>query len=152
VHVIDVSQADYKAQKADVVGILGDLGIEYDSDPRIIEALNKVDRTDENVRTDINRQQNFADNKVMISALNGEGLNRLLEKIAGVLSGARIEATFKIPQGDGAAISWLYGHGEVISRRDKDEASILKIMIEESEINKFDSRFGYRPQPRRKKK
>ena len=86
-----------------MVGILGDLGIEYDSDPRIIEALNKVDRTDESVRTDINRQQNFADNKVMISALNGEGLNRLLEKIAGVLSGARIEAMFKIPQGDGAA-------------------------------------------------
>ena len=152
VHVIDVSQPDYRAQKADVVGILGDLGIEYDSDPRIIEALNKVDRADENVRTDINRQQNFAGNKVMISALNGEGLNRLLEKIAGVLSGARIEATFKIPQSDGAAISWLYGHGEVVSRRDKDEASLLKIMIEESEINKFHSRFGYKPQPVRKKK
>lgn len=152
VHVIDVSQPDYKAQKADVVGILGDLGIEYDSDPRIIEALNKVDRTDENIRTDINRQQNFAGNKVMISALNGEGLNRLLEKISGVLSGARIKATFKIPQGDGAAISWLYGHGEVLSRRDKDEASLLKIMIEESEINKFHSRFGYKPQPARKKK
>jgi GTP-binding protein HflX len=152
VHVIDVSQADHKAQKADVIEILADLGIEYESDPRIIEALNKIDKASNDDREDFNREQKFSDNKVMISALNGEGLNRLLEKVSGVLTGDRVEVTFKIPVGDGAAMSWLYGHGEVLSRKDKDNESVFKLMMDAAEIDKFQSRFNIKPAPTRKKK
>ncbi len=152
VHVIDVSQDDHAEQKDDVVKILTDLGIEYGNDPRIIEAYNKIDRANADTKEDLNRQVKFHDNTVMISALTGKGLDKLLGKVAGVLGSDRIEATYKIAQIDGSAISWLYSHGEVASRKDGEQYAVLKMMMDESEINKFESHFGYKPQPKRKKK
>lgn len=152
IHVIDVSQDDHDAQKDDVIKILGDLGIEYDSDTRIIEAYNKIDRADDDLKQDLTRKQKFSDRNVAISALTGTGLDDLLGSVEKVLSGDRVEVTFKVESGDGAAISFLYDHGDVVKRQDKDEQSIFKMKMDESEIGKFQSRYGYKPKRSRKKK
>lgn len=152
IHVVDVSQDDHEAQKDDVIKILGDLGIEYDSDTRIIEAYNKIDRADGDLKQDLTRKQKFNDRNVVISALTGAGLDDLLGSVGKVLSGDRTEVTFKVESGDGAAISFLYDHGDVVKRQDKDEQSVFKMRMDESEIGKFQSRYGYKPQRSRKKK
>jgi GTP-binding protein HflX len=152
IHVIDVSQDDHDAQKDDVIKILRDLGIEYDSDARIIEAYNKIDRADGDLKQDLTRKQKFNDRNVVISALTGAGLEDLLESVGKVLSGDRVEVTFKVESGDGAAMSFLYDHGDVVKRHDKDGLSVFKMKMDESEIGKFQSRYGYKPQKSRKKK
>ncbi len=152
IHVIDVSQRDHEAQKADVIEILGDLGIEYDSDARIIEAYNKIDRAGGELKQDMERKQKFGERSVVISALTGAGLERLMETVAGVLSGDRIEVMFKVDAADGRAISFLYDHGEVVKRQDKDDKVVLKMKMDESEAGKFESRYGYKRARGRKKK
>ena len=42
-HVRDIAHPDTEAQKADVDAILRDLGIDPESDPRVVEVLNKID-------------------------------------------------------------------------------------------------------------
>lgn len=152
IHVIDVSQEDHEAQKADVIEILGDLGIEYDSDERIIEAYNKIDQADGDLKQDLIRKQKFSARKAAISALTGAGLDELLGSVSAVLSGERVEVTFKVEPGDGAAISFLYDHGDVVKRQDKEDVSLFKVKMDELEIGKFQSRYGYKPQRSRKKK
>jgi GTP-binding protein HflX len=152
IHVIDVSQEDHDAQKADVVKILSELGIEYDNDKRIIEALNKIDRAPAHERQDANREQKFNNRKVAISALTGEGTEKLLETVSDVLFGGRTEVSYKIDPADGRAVSWLYEHGEVLDRKDKDDHSVFKILLDEADIGKFANRYGYKPQPKRKKR
>ncbi|MGB4106705.1 MAG: GTPase HflX [Alphaproteobacteria bacterium] len=152
IHVIDVSQRDHEAQKSDVIKILGDLGIEYDSDARIIEAYNKIDRAGRDLKQDFERKQKFGERSAVISALTGSGLDRLLATVADVLSGDRIEVTFRVDAADGRAISFLYDHGEVVKRQDKDDKTMLKVKMDESEIGKFESRYGYKPVRGRKKK
>src|SRR3546814_15880782 len=51
VHVRDISHPDSSAQKADVLTVLADLGIDETTRPgRILEVLNKIDRLPENQR------------------------------------------------------------------------------------------------------
>lgn len=152
VHVIDVSQCDHEAQKDDVIGILGDLGIEYDSDPRIIEAYNKIDRAGKDIKQDFERKEKFGERSVVISALTGAGLDRFKNVVTGVLSGDRIEVSFRVDAADGRAISFLYDHGEVVKRQDKEDKIVLKIKMDEAEAGKFESRYGYSRVRGRKKK
>ena len=152
VHVIDLSQDDYDAQRVDVIKILGDLGIEYESDSRIIEAYNKIDRAEDDLKRDLFRRQRFDNRKVVISALTGEGILNLLETVARILSGDRIEVSFSIRASDGKAVSFLYEHGEVLKRSERDEKSIFRVRMDELEIGKFESRYGYKALRGRKKK
>src|SRR3546814_15021430 len=51
VHVRDISHPDSSAQKADVLTVLADLGIDETTRPgRMLEGLNKIDRLPENQR------------------------------------------------------------------------------------------------------
>ncbi len=143
VHVIDVSRPDWRAQKQDVVDILKSLGIEYESDERIIEAYNKVDMLDEERRADFVRDAKFSDNIAVISALSGQGLDELLGKVVDVIAAARTQECFHINAVDGKALSWLYEHAEVLSRKDDGATIELDVMIEPEDIDKFQSRFSY---------
>ncbi|MGB4058284.1 MAG: GTPase HflX [Alphaproteobacteria bacterium] len=139
IHVIDVSQADWRAQRNDVISILTDLGISYETDERIIEVYNKTDKLEGDAILNVLDQK-----KISVSALTGEGLETLKRAIADILAGGRIEAVFKIPFTDGKAISWLHGHGDVKKRKEGDEDITLTLLMEEQDIAKFTSRFGYK--------
>src|SRR5262249_32202129 len=80
-HVRDISRPDHEAQKEDVVSILADLGIEYETDDRIMEVLNKIDMLEEGIREDILRQVRFDESAVAISALTGQRTDELLRLI-----------------------------------------------------------------------
>lgn len=143
IHVIDVSRPDYKAQKNDVVTILSDLGVEYESDGRIIEAWNKVDRAEANME-ELVRGSNFNNQAVMISALTGDGLSQLMQKVSDVLARSRVHAVFKIKPADGAAMAWLHEHGEVTKQKAASEYITFDVMIEPANVDKFESRYGYK--------
>ena len=81
-HVRDISHADTEAQSEDVEAILAELGIADRAD-RVIEVWNKVDRLDADARALLATAERASEPKapVAVSALTGEGIDRLLAAI-----------------------------------------------------------------------
>jgi GTP-binding protein HflX len=44
-----------------------------------------------------------------------------------------------VPLSDGAAIAWLYSHGEVVERDDDDEHAHLTVRLTEADLGRFQS-------------
>ena len=91
-HVRDISHEDAEAQSQDVEKVLDELGIEA-TDPRLIEVWNKIDRLDPEERA---RLVNLAERRpaerrpVLVSAVSGEGLDRLTASIEARLGEGRL--------------------------------------------------------------
>ncbi|MFA6266117.1 MAG: GTPase HflX, partial [Pseudolabrys sp.] len=129
-HVRDMSHEDTGAQSADVAKVLGELGIEA-TDRRIIEVWNKIDALDTEGR---DRVLNLAGRQaaehapVVVSALTGEGIDALLAAIETRLGEGRLTLSLMLDASDGAGLSWLYRHAEVLDKQ-MDEAGHLAVTV-----------------------
>ena len=118
-HVRDVSHEDTEAQLHDVEGVLRALGVEPNDEHRLIEVWNKIDRLDADGRL---RLKNLADRRpagrrpVLVSALTGEGLEDLSKAIEERLSRHRVMLDLSLDPADGAGVSWLHRHTEVMEK------------------------------------
>jgi GTP-binding protein HflX len=125
-HVRDVSHDDTEAQSHDVGKVLTELGIET-VDTRVIEVWNKIDRLNANERTRIfnlaERQENRR-RPLLVSALSGEGIDGLLVAIEARLGEKRQTLELSIDPSDGAGLSWLYRHSEVLSREMREDGRL----------------------------
>jgi GTPase len=125
-HVRDISHEDSEAQLRDVEKILGELDIAA-TDGRVIEVWNKLDRLD---RTGRERVLNLAGRQtsdrrpIPVSALTGEGVDRLVEAIEARLSESRLTLEVSIDPADGAGLSWLYRHSEVLVKDMRDDGRL----------------------------
>jgi len=124
-HVRDVAHEDTAAQSRDVEKILGELGIAA-SDPRLIEVWNKIDRLDAGARA---RLANLAERHgerrpVPVSALSGEGIERLTAAIEARLAETRLTIELALSPADGAGLSWLYRHSEVLEKHMRDDGQL----------------------------
>ncbi len=147
VHVMDVSQPNYQAQKHDVIKILKDLGVDYESDARILEVWNKMDALSQEDADDMlaqaKRQSKIK--ALPVSALHGDGVGEMLAQIAHVTSYGWRHAQFLIPQSDGRAIAWLYEHGQVVGRSDTAEGAQMDVVIDAAHCGKLKEYYGYEP-------
>jgi GTP-binding protein HflX len=126
-HVRDVSHEDAEAQSQDVENVLRQLGIgphDGSQEKRVlIEVWNKLDRLDADERA---RLKNLAERRpaderpVLVSALTGEGIAELSAAIEDRLAAGRVLIELVLDAADGAGVSWLYRHTEVI-RKAADE-------------------------------
>lgn len=145
-HVRDISQENTDSHKQDVVEIMQDLGIEYEQDDRIIEVLNKTDLLDKGAQQDIERKARFSPIKtICISAINGTGLDDLLDCIEEALTKKQKQYLFSIPPVDGEAMAWLYNHGRVINRTDTEDIINVETELFPSDLGRFIEKFGYQP-------
>jgi GTP-binding protein HflX len=130
-HVRDVSHEDAEAQLRDVENILNELGI----DPRdeaqnkrtLIEVWNKVDRLDASTRerlTNVARRRPPTNRPVLVSATTGEGLDALSAAIEAQLAAGREVIEIRLDPADGAGVSWLYRHTEVLNKALDDDGRI----------------------------
>jgi len=127
-HVRDVSHEDAEAQLHDVEKILNELGI----DPRneandkrsLIEVWNKIDRLDQAARerlANVAERRPSSNRPVLASATTGEGLDALAAAIEARLAASREVIELCLDPADGAGVSWLHRHTEVLSKSvDKD--------------------------------
>jgi GTP-binding protein HflX len=120
-HVRDVSHDDAQAQLHDVENILGELGIDPRGagKPTLIEVWNKVDRLDGAERerlANIAERQGETEHPVLVSALTGEGIARLNAAIEVRLAAGRVLIELNLDPADGAGVSWLHRHTEVIAK------------------------------------
>ncbi len=122
-HVRDVSHEDAAAQLQDVEKILRELGIDphggAGQKPVLIEVWNKIDRLDAEQRTrlaNIAERRPAAERPVLVSAVTGEGIDALSAAIEARLSAGRVLIELELDPADGAGMSWLYRHTEVIRK------------------------------------
>jgi GTP-binding protein HflX len=121
-HVRDVSHEDAEAQLRDVEKILTELGIDPQnaaSKQSLIEVWNKADLLDPAERA---RLQNIAERRpeaerpVLVSAVTGQGLDVLDAAIEARLANGRVLIELDLDGTDGAGVSWLHRHTEVMSK------------------------------------
>ncbi|MBI4030953.1 MAG: GTPase HflX [Proteobacteria bacterium] len=144
-HVRDISNSAHEAQKEDVVSILGDMGIEYESDPRIIEILNKTDALNAEQKADALRRASFAERTVPVSAVKGEGVEALLAAIQKIVSAGRRTVSYHIKPENGQALAWLYDRGKILDRKDELEYITLTAELDLADAGRFQERFGIQP-------
>jgi GTP-binding protein HflX len=118
-HVRDVSHEDTEAQSHDVEEVLSALGIDPNEERRLIEVWNKIDRLDADGRA---RLKNLAERRpedqrpVLVSALSGQGIDDLVKAIETRLGMRRVVLDLVVDPADGAGMSWLYRHTEVMEK------------------------------------
>ena len=137
VHVCDISNPDAEAQKKDVVAVLSDLGVSEAAASACIEVFNKIDLVSRDERTRIANQAARHAHVAPVSAVTGEGCKRLLECIAARLSENRHIVDLSVAIDDGAAIAWLYRHGEVLSRADDAEFAHIRVGLDPADRGRF---------------
>jgi GTP-binding protein HflX len=122
-HVRDVSHDDAEAQLQDVENILRQLGIDPKNNPGhkrvMIEVWNKVDRVDADERArlaNIVERRPAEERPVLVSAITGQGIDVLCAAIEQRLSVGRVLIDLELDPADGAGVSWLHRHTEVISQ------------------------------------
>jgi GTP-binding protein HflX len=125
-HVRDMSHEDSSAQSHDVENVLGELGIAA-ADPRLIEVWNKIDLLDADARSRLFNLVERRDGErapVPVSALSGEGSEGLISAIEARLAERRQTLDLLLDPADGAGLSWLYRHSEVLSKDMRDDGKL----------------------------
>lgn len=142
-HVRDISSHDSAAQKEDVIATLVELGIDYETDGRIVEVLNKIDALEETAHADILREEKFQGRVVAASALSGEGTDHLAKKIAQIVGSARKIVSFILDAGmSGEALSWLHAHAEMLDLHEEEGRMVAQVRIDPADLGRFESRFA----------
>ena len=120
-HVIDVSNPNYKEQREDVLAVLHELGLEkIETSKRYIEVFNKIDKL-ENMGKD-----HIIGKGLTVSALTGQRVERLLQMLKKYfLKRGRVEDVV-LDIADGKRLAEIYRAADVIERRDDDEHIYLK--------------------------
>jgi GTP-binding protein HflX len=125
VHVRDMAHPDCDAQRADVEDVLASLGVAEEGGPPRIEAWNKIDLLPAEDRARLAGEAARRDDVVPVSALTGEAIDQLRQRMSEKLkSGGQVHQV-RIPAGDGARIAWLHARGEVLEESlDRNEMKL----------------------------
>jgi GTP-binding protein HflX len=142
-HVRDIAHPDSEAQKADVLDVLSGMGIEAESDGRVLEVLNKIDKLPPEERDRLTSRKHRPE-ILPVSALTGEGIQRLLELVDRRLMNGREIVDLRVDLSDGSALAWLYRMGEVIDRQDQDGVAVMRVGMDSGTRARFETAYPYR--------
>jgi GTP-binding protein HflX len=149
-HVRDVSHGDTQAQSRDVDQVLSELGIAPE-DERILEVWNKIDRVspEERERLDnLAARQPSERRPMLVSAVSGQGLDTLVAVISERVARTRVALTVELDAADGAALSWLHRHGDVLdTATTEDGLTTVHLRVHPSKEGQVRIKFGARVQP-----
>ena len=127
VHVIDVSNVQYKEQKEDVLKVLHELGLtKIEFEDKYVEVYNKVDVLGEVERA--HWLERKGKNAVALSALTGDGVENFLELVKDKLAVDREILDIVVDLSDGKKIADIYEKYKVIGREDRNEDILFKVM------------------------
>lgn len=125
VHVRNIAHPDREAQREDVEDVLRSLGLGEEGAPPRIEAWNKVDLLSDEDRDRLYEEAKRRDDVVPISAVTGEGLEALRERMAEKLRSGEQVHRIRLAATEGGKIAWLHSRGEVLDQKlDHDELEL----------------------------
>ncbi|MGN6549485.1 MAG: GTPase HflX [Pararhizobium sp.] len=145
-HVRDMSDPDNAAQAEDVKAILAGMGLgSVDAERRIVEIWNKIDRLPDDVSDRLKTKAAASERTVAVSAVTGEGTDRLLAVIEHVLSGDMIRREIDLAADQMSVLPWIYDHATVSGREDRDDGSVhLDMAITQYDDAELDRRLAGR--------
>jgi GTP-binding protein HflX len=129
VHVRNMAHPDREAQREDVDDVLASLGLGEEGAPPRIEAWNKVDLLAGEERERLIEEAKRRDDVVPISAVTGEGLDFLRERLSKKLRSGEQVHQIRLPAGDGGRIAWLHSRGEVLDQTLDDDEVELSVRL-----------------------
>ncbi len=145
-HVRDVAHVDTAAQAHDVGEVLRQLDVDPNDSRRLIEVWNKLDLLDEDRRVQLanSAARKAADRRpVLVSAATGEGLDRLADAIEARVAAARVTLALTLDPADGAGISWLHRHAEVLGKASRDDGRLaMTVRVDKAKLNTLRRKFG----------
>ncbi len=125
VHVRNMAHPDREAQREDVDDVLTSLGLGEEGAPPRIEAWNKIDLLSGEERRRLEEEARRRDDAVPISAVTGEGLDALRERLSERLRSGEQVHNIRLPATDGGRIAWLHSRGEVLNQQlDRDQMEL----------------------------
>ena len=142
IHVRDIAHAETRAQRDDVHAVLDELGLGDAVEEGLIEAHNKIDLLGPEERGRLGHNSNNHNSGggatgVPLSAINGEGCDKLLTRIDDQLAKSLQILDLTIDLADGATIAWLYSHGEILERTDDQQSSHLRVGLNPADAARF---------------
>lgn len=144
-HVRDIAHPETEAQRDDVLKVLAELGLTERQEENALEVLNKIDMLTPEERTRVERLAAADPSLAAVSAWTGEGMDRLLSRLDQRLAAGRHLVSYRLDPSAGAALAWLYAHGEVVSRRDKPTGLEIDVALESASVARFAERFKIEP-------
>ncbi|MDQ3140100.1 MAG: GTPase HflX [Pseudomonadota bacterium] len=142
VHVRDVVHPDSEAQRLDVEQVLAEIGAAGETGAPMIEAWNKIDAIGAEAADALRAEAARKDDVVILSALNGEGVDALLACAAEKLRRGVDVRSITLPAAAGGAIAWLHAHGEVIEETRGDVETSFEVRMSDTDWARFRSSFA----------
>ena len=139
-HIRDAAHEESDAQKADVLEVLAELGVDEDH-TRIVEVLNKIDLLEPEARNSL-LEQNGEAGAIAVSALTGEGVPKLLHRLDQMLGKEQNVLKLTLDAADGAGLAWAYRHGRILNRRDNAKGVALTVAVDPQDMDRFRNRFA----------
>lgn len=146
-HVRDIAHPDSDAQAADVLAVLGEIGVgprapdaEAGEGAPILEVWNKIDMLDEEARSAIEAEASRREDVITLSALQGDGVEQLRRNVSDRLSKGNRVRTLSVSIGDGAALAWLHAHGEVLGQEVDGERMVVEVRLSDADLARFEAR------------
>jgi GTP-binding protein HflX len=152
IHVRDAAHPDTQEQKRDVLKVMAELGLTDPCDnPQgkdvvgtgqfHIEVLNKNDAMNVEQQEIIrNKAVRSSTRVITLSALTGDGCQDLLDGIDELLAQSTTIHDINLEPADGASLSWLYDHGEVVERKNDEDGVHLKVRLDTANWARFERR------------
>jgi GTP-binding protein HflX len=129
VHVRNMAHPDREAQREDVEDVLASLGLAEEGAPPRIEAWNKVDLLSAEERARLAEEAGRREDVMPISAVTGEGLDALRERMAESLRSGEKVHQIRLPASAGSRIAWLHARGEVLDQKMDEEEVELSVRL-----------------------
>jgi len=143
VHVRDISHPDSDAQSEDVAQVLAEIGAgagKGEGGAPMIEAWNKIDALDEESLDRARAEGERRDNVVLVSALSGQGVEKLLECASRHLREGSDLRTIRLPLEAGQALAWLHANGEIVDQRFEEAETELDVRLSAADWARFGAR------------
>ncbi len=166
VHVRDISHPDTAKQKSDVIDILRSLGLtsqidfeekqivseegpwssleepveeaeEITKETPIIEVWNKSDLLNEDDFEEYNNKSIDDDLFALISAHNGQGIDRLKDKLSSLVLRNNQIKNISISAADGALLAWVHRNSEIISQVQNETMIDLQISMNDQQWGQY---------------
>ncbi|WP_420811084.1 GTPase HflX [Donghicola mangrovi] len=134
-HVRDISHTESEEQAEDVREILDTLGVS-DSTP-MIEVWNKIDRVDPERRETLENIAARSDDVLVLSAIEGTGMDRLLELVSDRLEGGRWDEVISLTFSQGKERAWLFQRGVVIEETQTDTGYDVEVRWSAKDAKRF---------------
>jgi GTPase len=128
VHLVDGSEPDPEAEYNAVRDVLGEIGAATVAE---LVAVNKIDALNE---VGLARLRRRFPEAVFVSALTGDGVEALLERVADSIPRPEVEVDLLVPYDRGDVVAALHAAGAVLSEQYDETGTRLRARLREDQL------------------